>query len=479
MKTTAQRQLVWVRLFLIAPVLGAGLIGCSQLERKTVTNEPIEYHGWQAFRLANEWIHLTVAPGIGGRVIQFELGEHPFFWVNPELAGQRPPPSGLGPDGAWLNYGGDKLWPAPQGWSGEHEWPGPPDAVLDGQPYQIERGANDGWIRVTSGDDPRSGIRFSRKIRVLPHGTGVHVEATMTNVGDKPRRWGIWAHTQLDAGARDGTGYNPLMKAYTPYNPESHFQHGYDVIFGEPDNPSFAKDTERRLITVKYLYKVGKIGVDSPGGWVATVDGATGDVFVQRFVYEPDKEYPEGSSVEFWHNGLGRIHAFNQDIEMPDNRSENPYIFESEILSPFAALEPGESYTWKYEWWAANVGGDFVILDVRDGGVTAAPFEAEPEGNALRLRGRFGVFFPGVIEAVFQAANGEELGRARLMQSTTPLRAVVLDQPVQAPAETAVVALQVVDRDTRQAHPLAAVAFSASSQSKEALSTTRQCVVAK
>jgi hypothetical protein len=36
-----------------------------------------------------------------------------FFWVNWQLAGKQPPESGLASDGGWLNYGVEKLWPAP------------------------------------------------------------------------------------------------------------------------------------------------------------------------------------------------------------------------------------------------------------------------------------------------------------------------------------------------------------------------------
>lgn len=89
-----------------------------------------------------------------------------------------------------------------------------------------------------------------------------------------------------------------------------------------PDNPSFQSDPRRRLMRVHYQYKVGKIGLDSRAGWVATVEGQSGAVFVQRFVLEPKKEYPDGSSVEFRLNGAGKIHAYNRDIVMPTRRAE-------------------------------------------------------------------------------------------------------------------------------------------------------------
>jgi len=264
--------------------------------------------------------------------------------VNPRLAGQLPQPDGLAADGTWFNVGGDKLWPAPQGWDNDQQWPGPPDAVLDGQPYALEQvrpRRGETAIRLTSRKDPRSGIRFTRVIRIFDHSTRVSFEATMTNVDTKRRRWGMWAHTQFDGATADGSGHNSLMQAWCPLNPESRFPRGYSVIFGESDNPSFQPDPERGLMRVQYQYGVGKIGLDSNAGWSATVDGESGAVFVQRFAFEPKKDYPDGASVEFCLNGAGQIHAYNRDMVMPADPAENPYVFESEVLSPYAGYQPG------------------------------------------------------------------------------------------------------------------------------------------
>ena len=156
---------------------------------------------------------------------------------------------------------------------------------------------------------------------------------------------------------------------------------------------------------VNYQYQVGKIGLDSPAGWVATVDGASGAVFVQRFLFEPGKEYPDGSSVEFWLNGVGKIRAYNKDLVLPANAAENPYVFESEVLSPFARLAPGESYTWRYDWLAANIGGDFPVVDCSEAGITCEPLRTVVAEGTLHLAGRFGVFAPG--------SASELCGRAR------------------------------------------------------------------
>jgi len=404
-----------------------------------------EFAGWKSWRLGNGLIELQIVPEIGGRVIQFRLGDKAFFWVSPQLAGRLPPPGGLGPDGSWLNYGGDKLWPAPQGWDNDQQWPGPPDAVLDGSPYVIETDPANASVRLTSGDDPRSGIRFSRVIRIFPGSTHVSIDAMMRNIDTKPRHWGIWAHTQLDGGRADGAGHNADMNAWCPINPKSAFPKGYRVIFGAEDNPSFQPDLERGLMRVQYQYQVGKIGLDSRAGWVATVDGASGAVFVQRFTFAADKEYPDGSSVEFWLNGVGKIHAYHKDIEMKNDPRENPFVFESEVLSPFAPLQPGGSYTWHYDWYATQIGGNYPVLNCTDAGVTAEPLVAKVGPRKLSLRARFGVFSPGTVRAVLWHVSGTRLKTIDLVRNVSPCRPVIVQAAVDSPADVSLVSLELVD----------------------------------
>jgi len=428
---------------------------------RTQTAGPSTYMGWKGHVLQNDLVRLHVVPDIGGRVIQYALGEKEFFWVNAALAGKTSRDTGLAPDGGWLNYGGDKLWPAPQGWDNDRQWPGPPDAVLDGQPYRAEIDADSATISLTSRDDPRSGIRFGRRISLHRRSSRVSVEASMTNVDTKPRRWGIWAHVQLDAGLAGTDDYNRLMRAWCPVNPDSRFKAGYDVIFGQKDNPSFDTDAKRGLLKVSYHYKVGKIGLDSDAGWVATVDGRNGDVFVQRFTFEPKKAYPDGASVEFWHNGLGRIYAYNKWIDMPANRAENPYVFESEILSPFARLQPGETYTWQYEWAACRIGGDFPVVDCSDAGVVSEPLVCRPDGARWRVRGRFGVFHLGRLVLEAYDAQGRVLATKTLVLSATPLKPIVLDRTLDLPPVARRVAVVLQTKKGKTIGPLARSVVSA------------------
>jgi len=78
--------------------------------------ESTQFQGWNAYRLTNGLITLYVAPDIGGRAIQLELGEKGLFFVNKDLAGKVLPAEQNDLKSGWANYGGDKVWPAPGGW---------------------------------------------------------------------------------------------------------------------------------------------------------------------------------------------------------------------------------------------------------------------------------------------------------------------------------------------------------------------------
>ena len=408
------------------------------------------YRGWSCETLGNGAVALQVVPTLGGRIMQFTHMGHDFLWVNARLTGVTPPSNGLAPDGGWLNYGGDKLWPAPQGWSSDDEWPGPPDGVLDGSPYVCERLTDEdglAGLRLTSRDDPRSGMRLSRTVRLHRSRPQVSFTATMTNVDTRPRTWSIWSHTQLDGIASDGRP-NERLRAYCPINPRSRFPHGYAVIFGDVDNPSFQADAATGLMTVVNRYRVGKIGLDSDAGWVATVDGVSGAVFVQRFIYEAGRDYADGASVEFWLNGVGTFHAYHRDITCPDDTGFNPPVFESEVLSPRIRLDPGRAYSWSWEWHATRVAPDEGVVACTVAGVVAKPLRIITAADGtVHLRGSFGVFASGRICLTWRDAYGRLTGNITPDLTVRPDRPFLCDLICTPPAASRGVTLTLLDHE--------------------------------
>ncbi|HUW18170.1 MAG TPA: DUF4380 domain-containing protein [Sedimentisphaerales bacterium] len=419
---------------------------------------------WDSIDLKNNLIEVQVVPQIGGRIIQYKLGDYGFFWVNDQLAGTEPPATGVGPKGEWLNYGGDKMWPAPQGWDNDRQWPGPPDPVLDGEPYAaevIEKQGQPATIRLTSQKDKRSGIQFSRLLKTFDGTTHVSIDATMTNIDTKPRRWGIWTVTQFDTRNRHGDGYNQNFRAYCPLNPRSKLYKGYRVLYGVVNNTSFKPDYENQMMRVNYQHRVGKIGLDSSAGWVATVDAANGYAFVHRFTYEADKPYPDDSSVEFWCNGLGEFVAWGKVNKMPEDPKDNPYLLETEILSPFANLQPGQSYTFHYDWYAAKVPPDFPVVACSDVGVTCQPLTARLRGRKLVLSGGFGVFYKANCCPVLLDANGNKIKELGSPVPVNPLEPLVVSGTAESfgdtdiPASADKIALYLYDAEEQMLGELA------------------------
>lgn len=404
--------------------------------------------GWTSKYIGNDLIQLQVVPEIGGRVLQYKIGDYGFFLVNQKLYDKKPPASGVGPDNAWLNYGGDKLWLAPQGWDNDQQWPGPPDPILDGQPFVMETlGSNE--IKLTSRKDQRSGVQLSRVIKVHEDTTRVDISATMKNIDTKPRRWGIWAHTQFNAGNRHGNGYNTNYWAYCLLNKKSVFPKGYSVQYGLVNNMSYKPDYDNGMMRVHYQRRVGKIGIDSPAGWVATVDATDGYVFVHRFDYEQGKAYPDNSSVEIWMNGLGEFVAWGDVNVMPEDVKANPYNFESEVISPYANLKPGEEYTYNYQWYSAKIPSGLGVVGCSDVGVVCEGLAAVSNGESIKITGKFGVFYKGSLSVHYLNVMGKNIYTETISPQVSPSMAIDLSETIPVVKKTAFISLHLYDSNGR------------------------------
>jgi len=397
----------------------------------------VNYRGWNAYRLTNGLVSLTVVPDIGGRAIQFALGDKELFFVNPAFVGKVLPESENNPKAGFANYGGDKVWPAPEGWLSDEEWPSIPYFVLDGSHFQAEvvsRTPQEVALRVTSPGDPRTGIQFARTYHVYSGTTRVRVDEVMRNISLRQIRWGIWHLVQHDAAdSTDASKPNPDLYMYVPLNPHSIYPHGYGMILGDVRHPSYELIDNGKMLRVHYLYRVGKLGVDSDRGWYAVVNGQKGTCFVESFKYFPGEEYPDNASNESWNDGPGTVHRNPFDQVLKDDPRETPYFLESEVVSPYITLAPGEERLFTVEWSLTGVARP--IVDSRWIGVASEPFTAASRGKSVDLKGRFGVYSPGALEATFYDDHGVILLQKKL-QDVDPRTEVKLDQAVDAPAGT-------------------------------------------
>ena len=412
------------------------------------------YRGWDTIVLRNGLVEVQVAPQLGGRVVQYTLGDFGLLWVNERLAGRRPPARGVGPRGEWLNYGGDKLWLAPQGWEGGDQWPGPPDPVLDGGPHAgriIQSAASPVSVRLTSPHDRRSGVQVTRLIKVFHGSSRVRFEMTLRNLDSRPHRWSIWQATQHDVGSRGGGPHDPNVWAYCPMNRRSRYPRGYRVMAGLAGAPSYQPVLEHRMMRVHYQRRVGQVGLDSTAGWLAVVHGSRGRVFVARFPYYRELIYPEGNSVAFWIHGVGQFVRGGKVVVLPDDPVATPSYLESGVFSPRILLWPGRSTSFEVDWYAARIGGNYPILDCTDAGVTCEPLRAVMRRGRLAVAGRFGVFYHGIVGLQFIDVLGKSLGLVNRGVEVSPAQPLVLSElpqltrDVEVPRDTSKVAVVFFD----------------------------------
>ena len=417
--------------------LGGALVSSMAASASECTIRQQSYLGWKCYVLSNGIVRVYVAPDIGGRVIQVRLGKHEFFWVNRQIAGKVFPASENNVKSGWKNYGGTKDWLAPQGVDEEGKWPGPPDPILDGARFRAEivtRQPDHVALKVTSPEDERSGVQLSRTIHLYRASTKVRIEHRMKNISKRSVRWGIWELIQHDVShPQDSSLPHPDVWAYVPINPNSIHAKGFHYLYGQANHPSFQPDARSGLMRVNYLYKVGKIGLDSAAGWLAVVDGLSDHTFVNTFSYQPGQSYPDYSSVEFWINGPGEVVTANNTVTFVDDPLQTPFFMESEVLSPFTELEPGDEYQFQTSWFVTRCPKPVHTLS--SAAVISKPLSTKIQADRISLEGVFGVFYPGQLEAIFRGKKAEVISVEDL-GSVHPNRVLRVSQSIRLPRLT-------------------------------------------
>lgn len=418
------------------------------------------YDGWKAEQLANQWVKLEIVPQLGGRLMQVTFGDHDFLFVNEQLKGEYMPPDTA--QHRWYNYGGDKIWPMPEGSDDEQHWSGAGGEPLDDAPYDLQvlsKGPSCA-VRLTGPVDPQIGQQYIRDISITSDSPVISFHAVMKNVSGYPQSWSEQSVSQYNAAApSDPTQFNPDFWGVTPANPQTAYLNGYHVRTGNPGNSGYA--VKDGLFKVHWNNIGGEVWIDSPGGWVAVVDGTTDYTMIERRKYQPGADYPDKSTIIFFTTGARNRPgppAPAQAPQTPPPSAQPPaptrapiYYMEAEVNSPVVELAPGESYAMDSEWYPTRMDSSFQTTTYS--GVVGAPLAAAATPNGLVLTGNFGVFYSGQLIAHFYNRGGEAIGTAPAGDAT-PLEPLKLQATVEAPAETARVSLHVVDAEGLDRGPL-------------------------
>lgn len=468
-RISARHFFVPLRAFsLIAAMLSAGFITGQTLAQTQNSSacriESSNFDGWRAEELSNPWVRVTIVPQLGGRVMQVTFAGHPYLFVNPKYKGQYIPPESEAAKGRWINYGGDKIWPMPEGNQDDQHWAGPVSDALDDGDYSFKILSQDSTcrVRLDGPPDAKTGLQYSREISIDGKSPQVSFHAIMKNIAGHPIRWSMQSVTQYDtAEARSSAGFNREFWAFTPANQRSAYLDQYHVRSGLADDPSFAVKND--LFTLHWLNLQNEVWVDSPGGWLAVVDGSAHFAMVERFHYFEGAEYPGKATVIFYKNGP----SFGMDDKgMPyvtsSNSEDIPHYMEAEINSPMVRLLPGETYALDTHWFPTRIGKEFKA--VADAGVAGSPLVASSTAGGMVLTGTFGVFVPGRLEAHLFDNHGDLITKIPL-QAVSPSEIVELKTEVKAPAQTARVSLHVLDQDGKDQGALGEARVSAADRS--------------
>jgi len=273
--------------------------------RTRVSVECISYHGWPGcYLISNGRVEAVVVPAIG-RVMQLRLkGEADgAFRENRALDGQLHDSA----SNDWLNFGGDKCWPAPQTvWTGYQGRDWPPHAAFDGQP--AETAASERGVVMTSPVDPGFGIQVVRHVELDPGQPILRIGTEYRKLLGGAVRVGIWTVTQLQEPERVGM----LLAA------ESKFAAGYQRLLAA--EPPDLKIDGRLLSFARHARQSVKVGADGSSlAWVGRNCAVRIDAQVGP------GEYPDGGCV----------------TEVYTNPDPLPYV-ELETLGPLTTMTAGD-----------------------------------------------------------------------------------------------------------------------------------------
>lgn len=284
-----------VTVSLVALLLAAGCVSPSSVQE-------VRYRGWEAVRLDNGVARAVLVPDIA-RIMAFERPGGPnLIWQDEALQGK---PADLR-GGDWQNFGGAKLWVAPQS-----AWGWPPDPVMDQGACDVMV-ARDGVVTLRGMSSPATGVRLSRTVSLRAESSVLELVYTMENTATSNVTWGIWNVIQVKPGGRALIPNREDARTWedSRWRVWDHWRREGDVF------------------VLHHAGQEGKVMSISPEGWLAYERG--GDVLVVDLFTDTAGTYPAG-------HGSGEVYSGGSYIEL-------------EHVGPQVELAPGESTQMRETW---------------------------------------------------------------------------------------------------------------------------------
>lgn len=296
----------------------------------------------QIFTVHTRELTVRFLPQFGGRLISLESEGVEFLWRNSELLDRDLTPSIplLHWDRFatnmtdWVNPGGSKTWPAPQGWDSPKAWAGPPDPIIDSGEWQLSwsRSANSTDVVLTSERDPRTGLKVSRHFSIPDHGKAFQQRTTFFNVAEADIEWAVWEVCQVPLELSTQARIEVLSDP-------PHAHHDLGSYIGRI---TVEADGDQLIVPMQQV--VAKRGFSSASGKIAHRHASGARLQLEFSVEEGD--YPDrGSRAEIWMQ-----YPTAQPIAALAGFLPRTSYAEIEVLFPLTTLQPGEHATAEIVW---------------------------------------------------------------------------------------------------------------------------------
>lgn len=294
--------------FVVAAVLTAAV---ALHAGPTVTIEKTAFKGWpNCYRVSNGTVEFIATTDVGPRIIAYGfVGGANLFFVREDFAGQT--------GGAeWKNYGGHRVWHAPEDKVRTYE--------PDNSPVQVQTITN--GLRLTMPPGPLSGVQKELEIALDPDSSAVRVMHRLRNAGSWPIELAPWAISVMAPG---GFAVAPMP---TGFHPDRLLPNRALTLWPYTDmrDDRWLWGTDYVLLRQKVVQgqERTKVGMNSDAGWAAYY--LRPYLFIKRFTPVAGARYPD----------------FNSSLEVFSNNR----MLELETLAPFTTLQPGEVVSHEERW---------------------------------------------------------------------------------------------------------------------------------
>ncbi len=287
------------------------LVAASANAEPTVTIEKIAFQGWpNCYRVSNGVVEFVATTDVGPRIIRFGfVGGANLFFVRDDFAGQT---GGT----EWKNYGGHRIWHAPEDKVRTYE---PDNSPIAATPI------NNG-LKLTMQPEQRSGIEKEIEITLDPASSEVRVVHRLRNAGPWPIELAPWAITVMAPG---GFAIAPMP---TAFHPDRLLPNRALTLWPYTDmrDDRWLWGTDYVLLRQKVVsgQERTKVGINSNLGWAAYY--LKPYLFLKRFTYVEGTRYPD----------------YNSSLEVFSNNR----MLELETLAPLVTLQPGATVTHEERW---------------------------------------------------------------------------------------------------------------------------------